>query len=179
MTSPLDPWFAELDLGESPPPSVEAVASKLAAMLTRLRPASIDRNRSGIRRTRPDWAFGDVSFEVHLAHESDPDCDIYLVIAEDEAMIMWSSAHEHMYLGDADLLALWADEVVDAVAAILRGEYVIEEHWRGDRLTKVRIIDTAGGEEEVLSTTGSLFFWLPSRRPRRVERRMVSFDTHQ
>lgn len=65
---------------------------------------------------------------------------------------------------------------VDAVAGVLRGEYVVEEHYRGERLIKTTVRDLRDGERAV-TTTGSLLNLLPSlRRVDRVERRTISFD---
>lgn len=173
----LEQWFSEVDLGQDPTPAATAVMAQLAKALNHLRPASLDRHRSTICASGHGWLM-DNSVVAHLAHASEPDSDVDIVVGDREAIISWSTAHEHVYPEDGDRQRPWTTVVIDAVAAILRGEYLIEEHWRGERLIKVRLIDKAGSDERHLSTTGSLLGWLPSRRPDRIERRVVSFDAH-
>lgn len=174
MTASLDAWFGEVELGHKPSPAAVAVLEELAAMLDGLRPTLLDRNRSSVRAAGHGWTL-EHSVVAHLAHATDADGDLDVIVGDKEAIVSWASAHEHVYPEEGDEQRPWTTVVVDALAAILRGEYVIEEHWRGARLVKVHIIDTADGDERLLSTTGSVLSWLPSRRPNRVERRTVSF----
>lgn len=72
----------------------------------------------------------------------------------------------------------WTTVIVDAVAALLRGEYEVRDHYRGDRLVRTSIHDTLLGDRHV-STSGSLLGLLPIlRRVDRVERRTVDFRCH-
>ncbi len=49
--------------------------------------------------------------------------------------------------------------VVDAVAAVLRGEYEVENHYRGRHLAKTMVNDVAHpSHKRTASTTGSLVF---------------------
>jgi hypothetical protein len=173
-TESLGRWFAEVDLGSDPTPEAVVVLSRLGEMLDVLRPAALDRSRSTVRASGHGWTL-DRSVVAHLAHATSDDGDLDIVIGSDEAIITWSSAHEHVYpeYGTAD--RPWTTAVVDAVASILRGEYVVEEHRRGERIVKVRVVDVGGDRERVLSTTGSLLWWAPGRRATRVERRAEDY----
>lgn len=65
---------------------------------------------------------------------------------------------------------------MDATAAILRGEYVVEAHYRGDKLMKTKVRDVVESGRTV-TETGSLLALLPFlRRMDRVERRSIGFD---
>jgi hypothetical protein len=65
--------------------------------------------------------------------------------------------------------------VVDLTAAVLRGEYAVENHYSGDHLVKTRVVDLRDDERHV-STTGFLpAVLLAWKRSRRVERRTVDF----
>ena len=58
----------------------------------------------------------------------------------------------------------WTMVVADVVAAVLRGEYEIEETVRLGRWYRTRIIDvTERGNPESLRASAPLWFWL--RRP--------------
>jgi hypothetical protein len=175
VTASLERWFHEVDLGSHPTPEAVAVLSELGAMLDTLRPTALDRSRSTIRSSGHGWTL-DRSVVAYLAHASSDDGDLEVAVGPEEAIISWSSAHEHLYpeYGTAD--RPWTTAVIDAVASILRGEYVVEEHRRGERVVKVRVVDIGGGRERVLSTTGSLLSWAPGRRATRVERCAVDYD---
>jgi stage V sporulation protein SpoVS len=84
-------------------------------------------------------------------------------------------AHEHVYADDGDTERPWTTVVVDAVAALLRGEYEVHDHYRGARLVKTRVHDTLLGRRHI-STSGSLLGLLPFfSKVDRVGRRAVDF----
>ena len=174
MRTSADEWFGRFDLGIAPTAATTAVIGELVEMLDSVRPSLLDRDRSSVQPSGHGWTL-EHSVVAHLAHATNPEAGIDVVIGEKEATVSWISAHEHVHSKDGDEQRPWTTVVVDAVAAVLRGEYVIEEHWRGEHLKKVHIIDVAGNDERMMSTTGSLFAWLPSRRPWKVERRVVSY----
>ncbi len=145
----------------------------LLPMLNEVQPQALDPQRSHILSTGHEWREYDVEFL--LAHREDEDSDITVAVGAKEALISWLMAHEHIYPEDgAD--RPWTTVVVDAVAALLRGEYEVLDHYRGDRLVKTTVHDTILGGQHV-TTSGSLLGLLPFlRRVARVERRTVNFQ---
>jgi hypothetical protein len=70
----------------------------------------------------------------------------------------------------------WPARVADAVAAVMCGEFEVQDTWRGRWLARSRIVDVADpAGVRVLSTTGSLAGCLPWPGRKRVERRRLSF----
>jgi hypothetical protein len=164
-------WFREVpsDL----PVASRAVVAALVEMLDVVQPQALDRARTQIRTTGHGWAEYDVEFR--LAHADDADADITVAVGSDEALLSWLMAHEHVCADDGDAERPWTTVVVDAVAALLRGEYEVRDHYRRDRLVKTSVHDTLLGDRHV-STSGSLLGLLPFlRRVDRVERRTVDF----
>lgn len=70
----------------------------------------------------------------------------------------------------------WTTVAIDAVAGILRGDYEIEETYKGRRLIRTRVIDAGDPDgPRPITETGSLFGWIPTPRSKRIERRRVGF----
>lgn len=169
------PWFREVSLNGAPQ-SARDILDALVTMLDEVQPAGLDCARSYVTTTGHEWREYDVQFL--LAH-SDEESDITLAVGGNEALVSWLMAHEHIYPEDGDAERPWTTVVVDAVAALLRGEYEVTDHYRGDRLVKTTIHDTLLGGKHI-STSGSLLGLLPFlRRVDRVERRTVDFRCRQ
>ncbi len=66
-----------------------------------------------------------------------------MVVGRDEAIVSWLKTHEHIYAADATPGRPWTTIVVDATAAVLRGEYEVESIYRRNRPLRSRIIDPA------------------------------------
>lgn len=165
-------WFRDV-AHEGIPPSSRAVLDGLVQMLDAVQPQALDRERSHVASEGHGWAAYDVEFL--LAHADQPDWDITVAVGRDEALIGWLMAHEHVWPDDETADRPWTTVVVDAVAALLRGEYEVQEHYRGTRLVKTSVHDTLLGRRHV-STSGSLLSLLPFLgRVDRVERRTVDF----
>jgi hypothetical protein len=164
-------WFGEV-VQPDLPPSGQAVLDGLVEMLDVVQPQALNRERSHVVTDGHGWAEYDV--EILLAHADDTDADITVAVGHDGAVIGWLMAHEHVYADDGNADRPWTTVVVDAVAALLRGEYEVQEHYRGEHLVKTSVHDTLLGGEHV-STSGSLLGLLPFRKIDRIERRTVDF----
>jgi hypothetical protein len=142
-------------------------------MLDVVQPEALERARSHAIGSGHGWH--DYAVEFLLAHRDDPESDITVAVGEDRALLSWLMAHEHIYPDDGSPERPWTTVVVDAVAALLRGEYEVLDHYRGTRLVKTTVHDSLLGERHV-STTGSLLGLLPFfRKVDRVERRKLDF----
>lgn len=164
-------WFREVSLGGAPA-SARDILDALVAMLDEVRPEALDRARSYVTTTGHEWR--EYHVEFLLAH-TDEESDITVAVGANEAFVSWLMAHEHVYPEDGTTERPWTTVVIDAVAALLRGEYGVTDHCRGDRLVKTTIHDTLLGGKHI-STSGSLLGLLPFlRRVDRVEHRTVDF----
>lgn len=165
-------WFRE-EPPQDLPPAAQAVLDGLVEMLDVVQPEALDRVRSHVITSGHGWAEYEVEFL--LAHRDDEEADITVAVGRDEALLSWLMAHEHIYVDDGDAERPWTTVVVDAVAALLRCEYEVRDHYRGDRLVKTSVHDTLLRGRHV-STSGSLLGLLPFlRRIDRVERRTIDF----
>lgn len=145
----------------------------MVEMLDVVQPQALDLDRSHVITSGHGWAQYDAEFR--LAHSDGPEADITVAVGSEEALLSWLMAHEHVYADDGDAERPWTTVIVDAVAALLRGEHEVRDHYRGDRLVKTSVHDTLLGDRHV-STSGSLSGLLPIlRRVDRVERRTVDF----
>ena len=144
---------------------------QLMTMLDTVQPTAMDRARSHVVGQGHGWVEYEV--EILLAHQHDHDQDITLAVGADGALLSWLGTHDHVYPHDGSHERPWTTVLVDAVAAILRGEYEVIEHYRGDNLVKTTVHDAVEGR--TLTTIGSLVSLLPFRRADRVERRSVRF----
>ena len=168
----MDPsrWFGAVSV-ETASAAVTEVLRELMTMLDTVQPTAMDRARSHVVAQGHGWAEYEV--EILLAHQHDHDEDITLAVGADGALLSWLGTHDHVYPHDGSRERPWTTVVVDAVAAILRGEYEVIEHYRGDNLVKTTVHDAVEGR--TLTTIGSLVSLLPFRRVDRVERRSVRF----
>jgi len=167
-------WFASVDLTEAGD-SARVVLAETVRMLDALRPMQLDPARCRVKSTGHGWTLPR-AVEIHLHHRIDPDAGVDVVVGPDEAIVSWLKTHEHIYATDAAPGRSWTAVVVDATAAVLRGEYEVEVHYRGNRLVRSRVIDTAGTQHHTVGESGTLLScWLPSLRPRRVERRRLDY----
>lgn len=171
----LDEWFGEVHRRSDLDSSAESFLVELAAMLSSIRPTLIDVPRSAVRQQD-----GGTGVEVELVHRVDPDAMISAILGEGDAIIFWFSAHEHIFPADAPSDRPWTTVAVDAIAEILCGEYVVEDHHRGKRLVKTRIIDIGDpAGERVMETIGTPLAFIPWPGPKRVERRRIDFGAHR
>ena len=148
------------------------VLRELATMLDTVRPTAMDRVRSHAVSQGHDWVEYEV--EILLAHRQDQDQDLKLAVGAQGALLSWLGTHDHVYPQGGTSERPWTTVVVDAVAAILRGQYQVIGHYRGESLVKTTVHDAVEGR--TLLTVGSLASLLPFRRVDRVERRSVRFD---
>lgn len=170
----MDRWFSTVDVedGHFSEP-VEDALRQLVEMLDALDPVRLDRDRSSIRSRGHGWK--EHSVAVELVHDSDPDADLSIALDAQGAIVEWLDTHEHVLPDDGDVSRAWTTIVSDVVAAALRGEYEVEQHYRGERLIKTRIVDVARPESpRDLGTTGSLFGWLRPG-PSRVDRKRLDY----
>lgn len=136
-------------------------------MLDAVRPRALDRQRSHIVTEAHGWI--EYEAEVLLAHRDDDEADVTLAVGSAGALLSWLTTHDHIYPQDATSERTWTTVTVDAVAAVLRGEYVVEEHYRGDRLVKTTLRDSVDAGRTV-TIMGSILSLLPFvRRTDRVE----------
>jgi hypothetical protein len=168
-------WFGIVEL-EQPTPTQESFLDELLSMLEAYQPSLLDRSRSSIRHRGHAWTKAN-TIEIRLVHSSEPEAAIEIGLSEDEAIIAWLTAHEHITEWEAGVQDRpWTTQAVDAVAGILRGDYEIEDTYRGKRLIKTLVIDAGDPEgRRALTETGSLFGWVPSPGSKRVERRRIGF----
>lgn len=171
----LGDWFGTVEF-EEPTQTQSAFLDELLTMLETYQPPLLDRSRSSIR-DRGHARTKDNTIEVRLVHSSEPGAAIEIGLSEDEAIVAWLTAHEHITEWEAGGQGRpWTTQAVDAVAGILRGDYEIEDTYRGRRLIKTRVVDAGGPEgPRVITETWSLFGWVPSPRSKRVERRRIGF----
>ena len=173
-------WFCVIETDDKGlSPNVVACLTQLAEMLDTVDPSRVDRLRSSIRQHGHGWTVSR-GVEVHLAHDTDQVADLDIAVGDHEAIVSWLSTHEHTFPEDGDADQPWTSVVVDVVAAAIRGEYEVQNHYRGTRLTKSRIVDVADPERpRVLGTTGSLFGWLPWLGKKRVEVQRLDYDPRE
>jgi hypothetical protein len=168
-------WFGTVALNSKPPDAVSVMLTELVEMLDALNPSRLDPSRSMIRSSDHGWVTPAQAVEVHLGHDIDNEADIDVVVGNDEALVSWLPTHEHVYPDDGSEERPWPKVVVDLLAAVLSGEYLVESHYRGHRLVKSRLLDALTPTSPELSTTGSLFGWLRWWGERRVEVRRLDY----
>jgi hypothetical protein len=171
----LDKWFGEVNLRDDLDPSASSFVAELATMLQSLHPARIDRSRSSVRQQEVG-----TGVEIEIAHQVDADATVSATLGDGDGIIFWLSAHEHVLPADAPSDRPWTTVAVDAIAEILCGEYTIEDHYRGRRLVKTRVIDVADrAGERVTDTIGTPLALIPWLGPKRVERRRIDFGARR
>jgi hypothetical protein len=145
-------------------------------MLEATRPSLIDPAACTVNSSA-GWTDGGT--EILLAHRDTDDLElnIEVVVGKKDGLVAWLGAHEHVYSTDATDDRPWTSMLVDLAAAVLRGEYEVEECYRRGRRVKVRIIDVFGpGSERVISESGTLISsWLPGLGPIERRRRRVDY----
>jgi hypothetical protein len=168
-------WFGTVELQDFTP-SQGAFLDELLRMLDVYDPPLLDRTRSSISDQGPAWTKAN-TIEVRLVHRSEPGAAIEIGLSPDEAIVGWLTAHEHINEREAEGGdRTWTTAAVGAVAGILRGDYEVEDTYKGKRLIKTRVIDAGDPEgPRPITETGSLFGWVPSPGSKRVERRRVGF----
>jgi hypothetical protein len=162
-------WFGSVELAGAPPPAVEVVA-ELVRMLDVVAPAFLDGERSQVTTESGGW---DLPVEVLLAHAADEAADVTVAVGADQALVAWLTTHEHVYAADGGGARPWTAVVADCVAAILRGEYEVQDGYWGWRLVRSSVVDVASGR--VVSETGGLLGLLLPRRMTTVRRRRVDY----
>lgn len=172
---PLTDWFGTVRVAR-PTPLQQAFFDELERMLKAYEPPLLDRRRSSVRDEGHRWTKAN-TIEVRLVHATEPEAAIEIGLSPDEAIVGWLTSHEHITTGDEHLGGRsWTSVAVDAVAAILRGDYEVEDTYRGQRLVKTRVIDVGDPDgPRAITETASLFGWIPSPGAKRVERRRIGF----
>ncbi len=166
-------WFAVAET-QGASVAVDEVLRELLTMLDKVRPAALDRDRSHVVVDGHDWF--EYEAEVLLAHRDNYQADVTLAVGAKDALLSWLGVHDHIYPEDGSAERPWTAVVADTVAAVLRGEYVVEDHYRGDRLVKTVVRDVADRGRSVL-TIGSPMALLPFfARAGRIDRRSTDFD---
>jgi hypothetical protein len=160
-------WFARVEM-DSAPEAARSVLAELIVMLDATLPSALDPARSHALDSGHGWA---ADVEIKLAHAETPEYDVELTIDADEATLFWMGIHEHIYADDGTVDRPWPLVVVDAVAAIIRGEYTVERTLRWGRVIRARLLDDVTGRR--LSETGNLFGLIPG--PTKTERVSVDF----
>src|SRR5512133_268131 len=111
------------------------VLADLVRMLDALHPSQLDPVRSRVSSTGHGWMLPHAA-EIQLRHRLDPDAGVDVVVGPEEAIVSWLKTHEHVHAADATPSRPWTTIVVDATAAVLRGEYEVESIYRGNRLVR-------------------------------------------
>jgi hypothetical protein len=136
---PLKDWLQTMDGPAND--AQQAVLEELGAMLDDLAPEGLDRSRSRLVWSSSATDPPDMTAEVTLEHVSRPDWAVEIHVHPRGAVVYWLSAHEPVDEHDAWDDREWTSVVVDAVAAILRGDYEVEEVTRLGRWYETRVID--------------------------------------
>jgi hypothetical protein len=166
-------WFATAP-DDQPSGPVGVVLAELLRMLDAVRPKAMDRERSHVLLEGHGWH--EYEAEIVIAHRDDEDAEITLAVGAHGALLSWLTTHDHIYRQDGRSERPWTTVAVDATAAVLRGEYVVEEHYRGDKLLKTRVRDVVE-KGRTVAESGSPLALLPFfRRTDRVERRSIDFE---
>jgi hypothetical protein len=101
---------------------------------------------------------------------------VEILVAPDYAVVSWLGVHEHIERADGDASRPWTSVVIDVVAAVLRGEYEVEQIKRGGMWFKTRIVDVGNPQgERVISVSGPLWGFLLRPLPARVARHRMSW----
>lgn len=155
-----------------------AVLDELATMLDHLRPDGLDRSRSRLAWSPPKGAPSPSTAVVTLEHRTHDDWSVEIRIEPTSAVIYWLSAHEYIGEHDGSDDRPWTSVVVDATAAILRGDYEVEHTTRLGQWYRTRIIDVhAPAMPELLDSSGPLWFWMLRPFPATIKRSRVDFTS--
>jgi hypothetical protein len=169
-------WFSSVDLNGAPDAAVRVIR-ELVRMLDQVQPQLLDPGRCRVRSSDPGGRPRDRTVEIALAHLTEPDSDVSVVVDSDGAVVYWLGAHEHVDASDDAARRPWTTVVVDVAHSVLRGAYAVENHYRGNLLVRMKIIDTADPNgPRVVEDQGSLLTaWIPWPRMSRIELRRVDF----
>jgi hypothetical protein len=175
---PLADWFAVIEV-EHPGPAQQAFLDELATMLDDYQPAELDceasRIQADVRGPRCDRGT-----TVWLVHARDAQATVEVALDERQATIEWLSAHEHVDVGDDSSERSWTAQVVDAIAALLRGDYEVQDTYLGRLLVKTRVVDVAEpSAPRILSTTVTPLSPLALLKSSRERPRRVSFGVQR
>ncbi len=175
---PLADWFAVIEL-EHPGPAQQAFLDQLATMLDDYQPTELDREASRIQADVRGPSRGR-GVTIRLVHARDAEATVEVTLDEQQAIIQWLSAHEHVDVGDDSTDRSWTTQVVDAIAALLRGDYEVQDTYLGRLLVKTRVVDVAEpGAPRILSTTVTPLSPLALLTSSRVRPRRVSFGVQR
>ncbi|MCW2499809.1 MAG: hypothetical protein JWN87_1485 [Frankiales bacterium] len=160
------PWFGRVAMGVAPD-APKAVLAELIRMLDAVSPAGWTPSAvmpstaatAAQRTSRSDWRNVDR-----------PDHDVELIIS-DEAVVFWLGTQEHVYPNDATPDRPWTTVIVDAAAAIIRGQYTVKQTLRWGHVARSHLLDNVTGRR--LSETGTLLALVPG--PSRRQRTSVDF----
>lgn len=170
LSEDLARWFGDVDMAMEPTAPITALLAELVTRLDTLAPTRVDRTSSSVHQERG-------YIDVVLAHDSDEDGGLTIEAGDESAIISWLGAHEHVDRDDGYGERLWTSVVVDVAAAALRGDFVVEDHFRGSHWVKQRIVDMSDpGRPQVISGMGIVLWpWLPWPGSKRVERSRLDF----
>lgn len=167
-------WFSSVVTAGAPAAAL-SVVDELVRMLDQAQPTLLDPERSVIGPAGTTWP--EYDWLIRITHKSYADAAISIAVDKDHAVVSWSNAHEHVYSEDGTAERPWMTVVVDAVAAVLRGEYVVETRYKGDRPVRATILDMADPDApRMVSEVGTLLSsWFPWPRVTQIERSRLSY----
>ena len=172
---PLSDWVTGAD--GDPAPAQQQLLDDLGEMLDDLRPVALDRSRSRLRWTAAEYGEGSAA-HVTLEHQRRPDWTVSIQAEPSNAVVSWLSAHDDFDETDGSDAYPWTSLVVDNVAAILRGEYEVEETTRLGRWYRTSIIDVSDPRNpERLRSTAPLLFVFRRPFPATITRQRLDFTS--
>jgi hypothetical protein len=151
---------------------------ELGEMLDDLRPDALDRSRSRVIWVPSRFDENTMAARVDLEHRRHSDWSVSIRVEPRMAVVSWLSAHDGFDATDGSDTYPWTTVVVDNVAAILRGEYEVEQTTRLGRWYKTRIIDVSDpSNPEWLRSSVPLLFWFLRPFPATTSRHRVDFTS--
>jgi hypothetical protein len=173
---PLSDWIQTSDGPAND--AQRAALEELGAMLDHVAPEGLDRTQSHLAWSRSVVDSPQMTAEVTLEHVNHPDWRVELHVHPRGAVVYWLSAHEPVDEHDDSDDRIWTSVVIDAVAAILRGEYEVEEVRRLGQWCKTTVIDMADPDSpRSLGSTLPLWAWLLRPFPATTTRDRVDFTS--
>jgi hypothetical protein len=172
---PLSDWVTGAD--GVPAPAQQQLLDGLGEMLDDLRPVALDRARSRMRWTAAEYGEG-TSVSVTLEHRLRPDWTVSIQAGPSNAAVSWLSVHDEFDETDESDAYPWTSLVVENVAAILRGEYEVEQTTRLGRWYRTSIIDVSDPmNPERLRSTSPLLFAFRRPFPATIARQRLDFTS--
>jgi hypothetical protein len=92
----LSRWFGHVSLANAPR-AAYSLLDELVVMLDVTQPSRLDKNRSHVVDEGHGRYEHDV--EILLAHSAEPEADVTIAVSQDDAVVAWLTAHEHVYAG--------------------------------------------------------------------------------